>query len=617
MVIPLPYHDSDDEQEELKEEEIGDETLSEDQKHVLSLKNCPIVSVTVFQSDRALVTRHVKLAMKLEGEQLVTLDDLCDVAIDNSIRVSGVGHATIQDVTVKYKTNTTKNDQTNAERLRKEIAEVEDKFKSLEASKKRLDKERQFLRNYSGSVVQVSKRDHDVSKLLDPQTLETMTEFTLFVSRELERIETADVELATREKELTDKRQTLNQDLAKEKRPVVKERVKFVELSLSASQPGEVELQFNYMVTRARWHPLYDIRVTSREDVFELTYCGNIIQDTKEDWTDANINLSTADPTDRSSPPTLSTLTLYTQNKNYYQSIQASYKQESKRADTLWADDNIEDDDDYEEDYVEKSMRGGGGKKNRSKSTVVAQTSTAQRGATSTVFHITRAATIPSDNAPHKVTVAVLRLKSSSSHYTVPKLDANAFVKVKAVNDSDFPLLVGSTSVFVDNNFVATGQMSNVNPMEEFESFLGQDPSVKVEYKPPSKFRETTGIMKGTSVVRMERKTVIKNNKEIPVELIVTDQIPKSEDDKIKVKLVYPDFPPLTQQQQQQGEKQQVNDLDLVGTQDNSIKATKVTLSEQNILEWTISVPPKKEVVVSIKYTVTWPTGSNINDNQL
>jgi uncharacterized protein (TIGR02231 family) len=618
MVVPiLPPVTDDDEEQQIDPEEIGDDTLSADQKHEISLKDCPIVQVTVFQSNRALVTRQVKLNMKVEGEQIVLLNDLCSVAIDNSIRVSGVGHATIQDVTVKSKKNTVKHDQTNAQKLRDEIKNIDEELKKLDAATTRLSKERRFLQSYSSSVVQTSKRDHDVGKLLDPKTLLTMTEYTQFISRETERIETSEVDITKQQKDLNKKRSELSEQLSKEKPAVVTTHVKYVELSLGASQPGEVVLQFNYMVNSAWWTPLYDIRVTSREDVFELTYYGNITQNTKEDWTDANVNLSTADPTDRSAPPTLTTLNLYTQYKNYNQSIQTSY---SRRAENMYDE---EDDSGSDEEFggerleLKKSADMLGGLSKPSKSKVVSQTSTAQRGATSTVFHIPRAATIPSDNAPHKVTIATLRLKSTSSHYTVPKLDANAFVKVKAVNDSEFPLLVGKTSVFVDNNFVATGMMNNVNPMEEFESFLGQDPSVKIEYKPPSKFRETQGLLKGTSAVRMERRTVVKNNKEIPIELIITDQIPKSEDDKIKVKMTYPEFPPLTSQQQQNGEKQQIENLDLVGTQDQSIKAKKATLSDQNIVEWTIPVPPKKEIIVSIKYTVSWPTGSAINDDHL
>jgi len=136
-----------------------------------------------------------------------------------------------------------------------------------------------------------------------------------------------------------------------------------------------------------------------------------------------------------------------------------------------------------------------------------------QTGATSTNFHITRQSTIPSDGAPHKVTIGTLKLQSNFSHYSVPKLDTNVFLKVKTINDTDFPLLPGTMNVFFDNNFIATGFMKSVSPKEEFESFLGVDPAVKIEYRPVKRTTEYSGVLTRTSKMTVERKNCNKKYK--------------------------------------------------------------------------------------------------------
>jgi hypothetical protein len=70
--------------------------------------------------------------------------------------------------------------------------------------------------------------------------------------------------------------------------------------------------------------------------------------------------------------------------------------------------------------------------------------SKAEQGSLSSTYHIDRVSTIPSDNEPHKVTIAVITLKDCKQQYcTVPVLDTNAYLKVKSVNNSDFILFPG------------------------------------------------------------------------------------------------------------------------------------------------------------------------------
>lgn len=267
---------------------------------------------------------------------------------------------------------------------------------------------------------------------------------------------------------------------------------------------------------------LYDVQVGSVDNSFKISYYGNVKQSTGEDWVNvsdffsvanllhqAHLALSTADPAQRSAPLDLPTLEL--NFKNEYVGLR-----ESGLVDISYDDDDkvIELCETRKERFTTPKMK------------MREQKATVEQGATSTNFHVekyeyiqarrtndNRPTTIPSDGADHKVPITSLKFKPTFSHYTVPKKDTNAYIKVKTTNDSDYPLLPGVMNVFFDKNFIASGRMKAVSPKEEFESYLGVDPGVRVEYRTPKRMRSTVGVFKGSNKIVVERCTIIKNAK--------------------------------------------------------------------------------------------------------
>lgn len=71
------------------------------------------------------------------------------------------------------------------------------------------------------------------------------------------------------------------------------------------------------------------------------------------------------------------------------------------------------------------------------------------------MYEITRRSSIPSDNNPHKVSVAIIDLKPTFEYESVPKRAAHAYLKAKVKNVSPYALLAGPTNIFLDNNFIA------------------------------------------------------------------------------------------------------------------------------------------------------------------
>ena len=74
--------------------------------------------------------------------------------------------------------------------------------------------------------------------------------------------------------------------------------------------------------------------------------------------------------------------------------------------------------------------------------------------------------------------------------------------------------------------------------MEEFEIALGADPAVKITYKPIQKFQQTSGMISKSKVYNYHQIIEIKNTKIDSIKITVTDQCPRTSNDKIKVSIL-------------------------------------------------------------------------------
>lgn len=106
--------------------------------------------------------------------------------------------------------------------------------------------------------------------------------------------------------------------------------------------------------------------------------------------------------------------------------------------------------------------------------------------------------------------------------------------------------------MFFDGNFVAKSAIPDVSPDESFTCSLGIDASVKITYHPQRRLARTdrtaggpwyapSSSAKPTDVKAYLSRITVKNLRKTPLaRLVLKDQIPVSEDERIKVKMVNP-----------------------------------------------------------------------------
>ncbi|ESP04072.1 hypothetical protein LOTGIDRAFT_230318 [Lottia gigantea] len=213
---------------------------------------------------------------------------------------------------------------------------------------------------------------------------------------------------------------------------------------------------------------------------------------------------------------------------------------------------------------------------------------------TSTSYEIARISTIPSDSIQHKVSVGIIDLKPRLEYITVPKKVPRAFLTAKLTNTSQFTLLPGPTSIFLDNSFVAKADLKSVSPQEEFECSLGVDPSVRVIYKPLKKFQETTGFISKQRSMMHQQDIEVKNTHEYAIKILIKDNLPQTGVDKIKVNLLEPA-------------------IDLKHPEKN--KDTRLN-TKQNHIEWDLDVGKQETKTVTLKYSLEYPANEEIDHTE-
>ena len=78
-------------------------------------------------------------------------------------------------------------------------------------------------------------------------------------------------------------------------------------VKVDAKQASKISFELSYVVENARWFPTYDIRAKNVDEPIELIYKANVKQDTKVNWNNVKLKLSSANPNVSGVAPELKT----------------------------------------------------------------------------------------------------------------------------------------------------------------------------------------------------------------------------------------------------------------------------------------------------------------------
>ncbi len=517
-----------------------------------------ISAVTVY-SDRALVTRTNRLTLQ-PGKYELLFKDLPAGILEDSIYATGRGSARAKILGLDIKrTFLEKPRGEKIKKLEEEIQGLKDQDKALRDKVEISKTQDEFLKSIK---VQMPE---DISKkmLIQKPTVSDWRAILKFLNTNLTKNARERLDAEVKRRKLKVKIVRLEKELRKIRGHRALEE-KSVLVTVEVTRMGILDLELSYVILGARWHPLYDARGQVASKEVELTYYGVVSQKTGENWEDVNLTLSTARPVVGARHPEPSPWYL-----RIYEPIRFKAKLYREKEEEL-----------AKEVVLGKAVDEYAFVMKEGAITIVKpMISEIEERGISVVFNIKKKESIPSDGTPHKTTIDVKRLSLAELEYSsVPRLSPYAYLKATIINDTDYPLLAGKVNVFSGADYIGISRIDTIAPQEEYELFLGVDEGIKVKRELISKKTKSSGKKKETTYAY---KIEVENYKKEKETITIIDQIPVSQDSKIKVKLLEMSDEPTEE-------------------------------IEQGIIKWGFDLLPKEKKELNFSFSIEYPRGVRI-----
>ncbi|KAI9033075.1 hypothetical protein DFJ74DRAFT_701230 [Hyaloraphidium curvatum] len=609
-----------------------------------------ISAVTVFSDARAQVTRLFPRAALPAGRTvLVALKGLpgSDVLDAASVRVDGSvvdpkgASAAVLDVVWQESRGTEAPTGELEAELERELDALDAKKAALDAVDARL----RFVDRYGDAALNqasaAAKDGQAPSNLLAKTSLGAIGDFLAAHASHSAGLSAERIQRARELKEQQTKVHALQENLARRLRGSaalgaklegeIGVLVRTGDLPATGSdKPAEVAvaLTVTYVVRNCSWTPSYDVRVDSTKQTAELAYRAKVVNRTGEPWRNVELSLSTSRPTTASNPPSKPSQPWrlgIRQKAHYYAQRKSSGMLASIGGVASAAPP-------FRGARADEESGTFDGVFPQSVPMLEPTASLGTKTATgSSVFLIPGRPTVEDDGAEHAVTIARiapgegLGVKFEYSAYIRAQGPAgdNAWAEARLTNGTEWELLEGPAGIFVDGAFVARVPIPATPPSDSFALPLGPDPSLRLVRRPAHRTRDqSTGLgslLGGRSAVRVSERAVLKNAKDRAAKVTVVDQVPLSQDDRVRVVL---SEPAGVGEAIRKGDKEGKSKVQLqsfaLGESDRrtsgtgAVEAAVRWTRDAGVLEWEVEVPAGKEVLLWTGYEVSWPAGEDV-----
>ncbi|KAH8118034.1 hypothetical protein DFH11DRAFT_1571997 [Phellopilus nigrolimitatus] len=228
-------------------------------------------------------------------------------------------------------------------------------------------------------------------------------------------------------------------------------------------------------------------------------------------------------------------------------------------------------------------------------------------------FRIEGNCTIPSEPMAHKVGIAILSFDATINYIAVPRSLPIAFLQCEVVNTSEYRLLPGPVSVYLDNSPVSKTSILDINPEEVLKCTLGPDPSLRIKCTrlPRTIAKSGSAFAAQTTSATYKLCATVQNTHSFPVRgLVVRDAAPvPSEAEQQNA----PGIKVLIKKPTNLGEAAPNALVDVPRANSNTSSSVKVRWAQgggdkNGKYEWLVDVGAGEEVKLEAEYEVRAPS---------
>ncbi len=327
-------------------------------------------------------------------------------------------------------------------------------------------------------------------------------------------------------------------------------------------------LELDYVVGNAGWEPYYDLRAKKDLSGVELAYRAKVHQRTGEDWRDADILLSTAQPQRGAQGPEAQPVWL-----SIVDPKAPGAGRGARAAREMEALQNL----------------GYSGNDAPAAAAPAPVFAAVESEGLSVRFRLPRKETIESRPEPTTVLVGRAELALTPEHYVVPALDPTVWLRAEAKNTSEWVLLPGRAAVYFGADFVGHAYFDAVQLGQPFTLHLGADPGLVVERTMLQDLQEESGVFSSKATKRESWRIAVENHAAFTrrpdgsVDVIVQEALPRPTDDRIRVSIAQ------------------------VKPKPSDDARWRREREEKNLLTWIVRVPKEGNVVIQLETEIEFP----------
>lgn len=296
-----------------------------------------------------------------------------------------------------------------------------------------------------------------------------------------------------------------------------------VVITVEARGAGRATLRVEYLALGAGWSPEYDLRLEKVGEPLRLDARARVSNYTGVDWNRVPLTLTTALANVSAQAPELQPQYLreYVVMQRALRSMNSGVRSKKAEAPMAASAESFGDEASDVEEEIETS----------------ADLSTAVQGALALDYAIAAQYEIASDGQPRLVALAQHQLPAVVGHFAVPKLDTDAFLLAQVTGFDGLGLIPGPASVYLEGAYVARTTLNPELTTDTLRIGLGRDARVQLKRTAIKEF--TSRKVLGGAVRLTRGFTVeVRNARADAVTLTLEDQVPVSQDQRIRVKLL-------------------------------------------------------------------------------
>lgn len=302
-------------------------------------------------------------------------------------------------------------------------------------------------------------------------------------------------------------------------------------LQIESATAQTLNISCVYFITQAYWTPAYDLRAEAVDKPLRMVYKAVVSQQSGFDWQAVKLKLSSARPLSNNNRPILTP-----QYVDYYVA-RPIRDLDDGLAGKAGVQSNIYNLSQVRTEDRRDMAKPSTGPGDLGEVVVTDEEVVLEESTSGEEFEITAPQSIVSGAEPQTVRYKEEQMDAIYQYHAVPKMDPGVFLLAKIPNYGRYGLLSGTAQIFFKDTYVGQSEIDTKTVSDTLLLSLGRDEDISIKRVKPTDLAYTPKFLNNFKRELVAYDIVVKNNKKIPVNIEILDQIPVSKQDDITVEL--------------------------------------------------------------------------------